>query len=145
MSLDHRVSPARVSPDSRPPFRALIVDDHADMRQFLSALLRDFCDEVRGCASGEEAVQISGDYRPDLVTMDLQLKDMDGMSAMRVLRSLYPDCQLVVVTHYDGHSLRQRARAAGANHFISKDAVIELVAYVKGLRSRHPQSGQQPA
>lgn len=114
------------------------------MRILLCDLLQQHCDEVRGCASGEEAVQISGEYRPALVTMDLQLKDMDGMSTMRVLRSLYPDCQLVVVTHYDGHSLRQRAREAGANHFIPKDSALELVAYVKDLRGHQARSNERP-
>jgi CheY-like chemotaxis protein len=118
------------------PFNALLVDDHPDMRKLLRELLQGVCDELRDCASGEEAIQICGGFRPDLVTMDLQLKDMDGMAAMRVIRSLYPACHLVVVTHYDGHTLRQRALAAGANHFVSKDALLDLVPYVRALREQ---------
>lgn len=144
MARDPRIPSPSVSSGNRTPFRALVVDDHADIRQFLCDLLRDLCDEVRGCASGEEAVQICGEYHPDVVTMDLQLKDMDGMSTMRVLRSLYPECQLVVVTHYDGHTLRQRARAAGANHFIPKDAMLELIAYIQELRSGPARTSQPP-
>jgi CheY-like chemotaxis protein len=119
----------------RMSFNALIVDDHPDMRALLRELLHSSCDELRECASGEEAIQVCGGFRPDLVTMDLQLKDMDGMAAMRVIRSLYPDCRLVVVTHYDGHTLRQRAVVAGADHFISKDSVLDLLPYVRALRS----------
>jgi CheY-like chemotaxis protein len=69
------------------------------MHKLLRELLHELCDELRDCASGEEAIQICGGYRPDLVTMHLQLKDMDGIAAMRVIRSLYPACHQVVVTH----------------------------------------------
>ena len=70
---------------------------------------------------------------------------MDGMAAMRVIRSLYPECHLVVVTHYDGHTLRRRALAAGADHFITKDALLELVPYVRHCAARWIRHARQAA
>jgi len=57
---------------------------------------------VRECQSGEEAVQVCGNFRPDVVTMDLQMGDMDGMTALRLLRAFHPQAHLIVVTQLTG-------------------------------------------
>jgi two-component system chemotaxis response regulator CheY len=113
--------------------KVLIVDDHAGMRALIREMIGSIASEVRECQSGEEAVQVCGNFRPDVVTMDLQMGDMDGMTALRLLRAFHPQAHLIVVTQFDGHALRQRVRSAGANFFVLKDELMSLAEHLSQL------------
>jgi DNA-binding NarL/FixJ family response regulator len=76
---------------------------------------------------------VCGNFRPDVVTMDLQMGDMDGMTALRLLRAFHPQAHLIVVTQFDGHALRQRVRSAGANFFVLKDELMSLADHLTQL------------
>ena len=100
--------------------RVLIADDSASARRGLRALLALWQEvEVIGEASdGHEAMRLLEQGRPDVVLMDAQMPGMDGIEATRQVKMRWPEVRVVVVTMYAGH--RARARAAGADVFVSK-------------------------
>jgi two-component system, NarL family, invasion response regulator UvrY len=102
--------------------RVLIVDDQEPFRgaaRMVVGLVDGF--EVAGeAATGEEAVQMAQDLRPDVVLMDINLPGIDGLEATRRIVSLLPDTKVIVMSTYEAGEYQQRAVEAGAVSFISK-------------------------
>ena len=72
--------------------------------------------------------------RPDLVIMDIGMKDLDGIAACRQIRAMDPAARIVLVSDYDDAAMRESARHAGACGYVLKDNLLE----VRGLLSRFP-------
>ena len=106
------------------PIRMVVADDHPVVREGLRAVLDSEPDvEVVGEASnGSEALSLVGSLHPDLVLMDLQMPEMDGVAAIRRIRRRYDDVNVLVLTTYDTDSDITRAVEAGATGYLLKDA-----------------------
>jgi class 3 adenylate cyclase len=113
----------------------VIADDHAVVRQGLRVFL-DLQDDVQvvgEAATGEQAIRLAGELRPDVVLMDLAMPETDGVQATRALRGAGRS-QVLVLTSYadDEHVLA--ALQAGASGYLLKDAppatVLEAVRAV---------------
>jgi DNA-binding NarL/FixJ family response regulator len=102
----------------------VVADDHPVVREGLRAVLDSEPDvEVVGEASnGSEALSLVGSLHPDLVLMDLQMPEMDGVAAIRRIRRRYDDVNVLVLTTYDTDSEVTRAVEAGATGYLLKDA-----------------------
>lgn len=111
----------------------LIVDDSAPMRLMLKAFLSDLAVVVRECDDGEQVLQAYAAEPPDWVLMDIAMKGVDGLTAMRRLLSRWPQAQIVIVTSYDDDLLREEARQAGACGYVLKENLLE----VRRLLSTH--------
>jgi two-component system response regulator NreC len=112
------------------PARILIADDHGVLRAGLTALLNAEPDmEVVGEAdSGEEALRLAAELRPDLVLMDLNMPESGGIEATRRFAELLPDVRVLILTMHEENGLVQEAMRAGAAGYILKRAVkTELV------------------
>ncbi len=112
----------------------LIADDHAVVRRGVRAFLEMQPDVriVGEAASGQEAVQKAARHTPDVVLMDLNMPDMDGVAATRKIRRLSPGTQVVVLTSYDDDEHVLPAVRAGAASYLLKDATpAELIAAVR--------------
>jgi putative acetyltransferase len=70
--------------------------------------------------NGGEVLEVVSRLRPDIVLMDLAMPEMDGLTATRALRSLVPECQVIILTIHDDEASRRRAREAGAAGFVCK-------------------------
>lgn len=102
--------------------RVLIADDHALFRDGLCSLLVAHGIEVVGEArNGREAVQLARDKRPDVVLMDLTMPEVDGLTAIRLLRSEVPEAKVVVLTASDDDEDLFEAIKAGALGYLLKD------------------------
>jgi DNA-binding NarL/FixJ family response regulator len=113
--------------------RVLIVDDDALMRAGLRELLSgDPSIEVAGQAStGREAVERSRRLDPDVVLMDVQMPDMDGISATRELAQVVPDAKVLILTTFERDEYIFGALRAGASGFLLKRTrPEELIAAV---------------
>jgi CheY-like chemotaxis protein len=119
-----RSSSSRWKPRRR--MKLLIVDDHKMMRDLIRELAGSLASEVRECASGEEAVQECEHFQPDVVTMDLHMKKLNGLEATRSIRARHPSAFVVVVTHSGFAPMREAALRVGADHFVLKDDLNEL-------------------
>lgn len=107
--------------------RVLIVDDHALVRQGLRVFMESEGDiEVVGEATnGFEAVQHIEQLRPDVVLMDLVMPQMDGISAIRQIRQIYPGCSILVLTSFGEDARVYQSIKAGAIGLLLKDTPAE--------------------
>lgn len=109
---------------------ALIIDMQPDM-------------EVVGlAASGEEAVTLFRQHRPDVTLMDLQLPGISGLDAIRAIRAEDPEAKVVVLTMYEGDEDIYRALQAGAATYLLKNTLSDdLVRIVREVHEgAHPMS-----
>ena len=101
--------------------RVLIVDDARIIRALIKNALTLAGYEVVGEAqSGQEAVYLFGQLKPDLVTMDLIMPDMQGMEAIKRIISIDPKARIIVVSSLGQKLLAQDAIEAGAQAFLAK-------------------------
>ncbi len=104
--------------------RVLIADDHGLVRAGLSELIATFEDvEVVGAATGgAEAVAMAVEHRPDIVLMDLEMPDVDGIEATRRIAEECPDARVVILTSFSDRDRILKALDAGAVGYLLKDA-----------------------
>ena len=110
--------------------RILIVDDHGVLRAGLAALLDSEADfEVVGEAEdGSQAVSQAAQLQPDVVLMDINLPDFNGIEATRRILEIVPAARILILTVHDDKSLLQEAVREGAAGYILKQAVkTELI------------------
>jgi CheY-like chemotaxis protein len=104
----------------------LIVDDNAAMRRLIKDLIVGLASSIYECADGGQALEIYEQFRPDLILMDIEMAEMDGLTATRQIIAAYPDTKIVMVTKYGSERLRQAARQAGACGYVLKENLMEL-------------------
>jgi two-component system, NarL family, response regulator LiaR len=112
------------------PIRVMIVDDHAVVRSGLIAFLSTYDDlEMAGSArSGEEAIQLCEEEKPDVILMDLLMPGMDGAAATKEIRQMFPKIQVIILTSFKEEALVQKAIRAGAISYILKDVQANEIA-----------------
>ncbi len=118
--------------------KILIVDDHADMRRTLRTIIdaasvhsHDFIE----CTDGQEAVEQFALHRPDVVIMDVQLKTVDGFTAVKKIMELRPGSRVIFVSAHDSPGVRERAARLHAVGFVSKDNLMELPSFISAAAS----------
>lgn len=109
--------------------KVLIVDDHEMVREGLKVLLtRDQTLDVVGeAATGQEALELVEQTRPDVVLMDLTMPVMDGAEATARIRDAYPEVQVVVLSGVGDTTLVEDALDAGAVSYLVKDSHHDVV------------------
>jgi two-component system nitrate/nitrite response regulator NarL len=119
------------------PLRVLVVDDHRLFRQGLIGLMqtrRDLIEVVGEAASGREAISQAERLRPDVVLMDIQMPDGDGLEATTQLRQAMPGTAVVILTASDSDEHVYEAVRLGAAGYLLKsldaDELFELLAGV---------------
>jgi len=116
--------------------RILIADDHTVVREGLVALVKRKSDMVivAAASNGREAVDLWKQYRPDVTLLDLRMPELDGVGAIKEIREVDPNAQIVVLTTYDSDEHIYRAIKAGAKAYLLKDtardALVETVRRV---------------
>ncbi len=98
----------------------MIVDDAAVMRMRLRDILATRYNIVAEAENGLDAVQKCGEFRPDFVTMDITMAEMNGMEALNRLLKAFPDAKIVMVSAMGQKQTVFQALAAGAKDFIIK-------------------------
>lgn len=100
--------------------RALIAEDDALVASVIAAELDKIGIRVAGHASdGRQAVEMAGSLRPDVVLMDIEMPEMNGLEAARQIQSLCPT-PVVVLTVYEGAEMAEQAAQAGAGAYLLK-------------------------
>jgi CheY-like chemotaxis protein len=119
--------------------RILVVDDNRDAADSLAMLLNVLGNDVRTAGDGWRAVEVAGEYRPDLVFLDIGLPGMDGYAVARKLRALpaLGGSVLVAVTGYGSWGDRQRSEEAGFyDHMVKPVEFATLEELLTALPTR---------
>src|SRR5215470_15617241 len=121
--------------------RLVLVDDQPSVRQGLRMRLTLEPDitVVGEAGNGREAMTLVQQLAPDIVLMDVEMPEMDGIAAAAALHASTPRSVVVMLSVHDDVSTRGRAQAAGAAAFVNKSGVVEvLLATIR-------QAGMRPA
>ncbi len=107
--------------------RVLIVDDIAETRENIRKLLQFETDiEVIGVArTGREAIQIAQETSPDVVLMDINMPDMDGIAATETIRQKIPYVKVVMLSVQGEQNYMRRAMLVGASDFLTKPPMAD--------------------
>lgn len=117
--------------------KVLVVDDAAFMRMMIKEILTKHGYEVVGEAvNGIQAVEKFQELRPDLVTLDITMPEMDGIEALKRIRAIDPEAKVIMCSAMGQQAMVIDAIQAGAKDFIVKpfqaDRVLEAVRKTLG-------------
>jgi DNA-binding NarL/FixJ family response regulator len=122
-----------------PYIQVLIVDDRPRSRAGLRALLstQSRIEVIAEASSGQEAIQLVAERKPDVVLMDVLMPGLDGLQTTRLIKESWPDIKVIVLTMYNDY--QAEALAAGADVFLIKGcSTAQLVQAIIGTFSEKP-------
>lgn len=118
------------------PIRIALVDDHSLVRDGVRALLgvRPSLEVVGEAENGAQALDLCGRVSPDILLVDIGLKDMNGLELTRLLRIQYPDIKILILSMYDNHEYIATSIRAGASGYVLKNAPSkEIIAAIEAI------------
>ena len=114
----------------------LIVDKSESMRELIKLTLDGVATIVGECSDGSEAMSAYERLRPDWILMDIDMDNVDGITATRQITAANPLAKIMIVTDHNDADLRHAAREAGARRYIVKENLLDIVnVLVKGETS----------
>lgn len=121
--------PQLLQPDAMYKMRTILADDHTLIRECLSAILERSpqLQVIAEAASGSEAVRLSHELQPDLVIMDIGMKEVNGIEATRCIVSGSPDTKVLILSMHADRRYVSEALDAGACGFLLKSCTTEEI------------------
>jgi two-component system chemotaxis response regulator CheY len=114
--------------------RILIVDDSSIMRKMIKQTLESEQHSVVGEAkNGKDAVELYKNLNPDVVTMDITMREMDGFAAAKEILEVDPEAQIIFLSNLDEKKYSQEAKRAGAKGYLNKHNAKAIVNLIKEL------------
>jgi two-component system, NarL family, response regulator NreC len=127
------------------PLTIVIVDDDADLRLLIQALLRPLVDMVTvvgEAGDGEAALVLVRRERPDIVITDLVMPNLNGVDLTRRIREELPETQVMLISSYTEDAYLNMASDSGADVFLNKHVLpTSLVSAVRDLVRRRVSGG----
>jgi DNA-binding NarL/FixJ family response regulator len=118
--------------------RVMAVDDHPLLREGIAAVIQgqDDMELVAEAANGREAIEGYRVHRPDVILMDLQMPEVNGLEAITAIRGEFPTARIVVLTTYSGDVQALRAIKAGAHGYLLKGMIRkELLDTIRAVHA----------
>jgi two-component system, NarL family, nitrate/nitrite response regulator NarL len=126
--------------------KVMVVDDHALFRSGLVRVLKanEEIEIVGESGDGNEALAIVAEAKPDIILMDLKMKNMDGLEATRKIKEILPVIKIIILTVLEEKKYFLSAIQSGADGYILKNIEPEeLYAFLKAvIRGETPVSGK---
>lgn len=109
--------------------RVLVVDDQAPFRDAVRAVIARVSNFhlAAEATSGEQAVEMAHQLHPDVVLMDINMGEMNGVEATRIITNALPDTFVILVSTYTEADLPPDARTCGASAYVNKDELSPRV------------------
>lgn len=117
--------------------RILICDDQPLIRESLAIVIdnQPDMDVVAQAANGWEATELSNEYQPHIILMDIRMPVMDGIEATKIIQERLPQTQIVVLTTFEEDDLIEQCIAAGAVGYLLKDiSSADLIRAIRLIR-----------
>jgi DNA-binding NarL/FixJ family response regulator len=113
----------RIGDSDKRKIRIVIADDHAVVRSGLRSILEseDDIEVVGEAADGHQALEVAQELLPDVILMDINMGDWDGVTATRRVRNSVPSSRVIVLTNYDEDNLVFSSIRAGASGYLLKE------------------------
>jgi DNA-binding NarL/FixJ family response regulator len=118
--------------------RVALVDDHSLVRDGIRALLSVMprLEVVGEAENGTQAIEMVGRCQPDLLLMDISLKDMNGLELTRLLGKQYPRLKILILSMYDNYEYVSESVRSGASGYVLKNAPSrEIIAAIEAIIS----------
>lgn len=120
--------------------KVLIVDDSERARHLMTSFVGDLVDDFVECGDGLYAMAAYSAHRPDLVLMDIQMKEVDGLTATKEIKAGFSDARVVIVSQWDTSASREAAREAGAEDYINKMNLQPLREILQSEKQKEAKS-----
>lgn len=124
-------------------FKILIVEDEEIIRFGLQDNFEMENYEVETACDGEEAIEKTDSFQPQLVLLDLKIPKKSGFEVCRYIRNKHPECYIIMLTAKTEEASKVAGLEMGADDYVTKPfSILELLARVKAFRRRiEPQAG----
>jgi len=113
--------------------RILVVEDSTMMRRIIVKVLRESGHEIVGeASSGQAALDLYQELKPDLVTMDITMRGMDGITASKEILNLDENAKILILSNLDEDKYREEVDKIGAIGLVNKhktEEILKLVNY----------------
>ena len=106
--------------------KLLIVDDHSAMRRIMGKVVSDMVSEIEECSNGAQALAAYSRFLPDWVLMDIEMDQMDGLTATREIINVFPNAKVLIVSKYGDEELLEAAYKAGACGHVIKENLLAI-------------------
>lgn len=107
--------------------KLLVVDDELDICDFVRTFFKDRGFTVFTALNAEDALSITEKERPDLVLLDIKMKGMDGLAALKHIRELDQNTKIIMVTALDDQDKMREAYKLGACDYITKPLILDYL------------------
>lgn len=111
--------------------KILIVDDNIKVRELTKTLLAGSDYEFYECEDGDETLSACEKYKPDIILMDIKMKRMDGITATKEIKKVFPKVIVIMFTNYPFEELIEQSIKVGAERIIDKEELFQLPQFLK--------------
>jgi two-component system response regulator DesR len=120
--------------------KILLVEDNAKVRELTKSMFSGMEAEFAECSDGRGATEAYREHQPDWVLMDIQMPEVDGLTATQQLTRAFPQARVLIVTQFEGQHLRAAARRAGARGYVLKENLLLARELIEAeTRREHPE------
>ena len=107
--------------------KLLVVDDENDICDFVKTFFKDRGFHVFTALNGEEAISMAKKERPDLILLDIKMKGMDGLAALKHIKELDRSIKIIMVTAIEDQDKIHEAYKLGACDYITKPLILDYL------------------
>ncbi|ERH01194.1 MAG: response regulator containing CheY-like receiver domain and AraC-type DNA-binding domain protein [Halonotius sp. J07HN6] len=107
--------------------RAIVVDDSSFQRNIVTNTIENWFDVIGTASNGKEAIEVFREKRPDVITMDIMMPEMNGIESLRRIKDISPETTIVMVTSVSQDEKMREAAKAGADGYVTKPVDTEAL------------------
>jgi DNA-binding NtrC family response regulator len=127
--------------------RILVVDDEQSIRDLLDTILRRRGHDVLLADHGQKALELFQRERPHVVILDLHMPGMNGIAALKQLRTIDAQTPVIILTGVGTEAMEQQARTLGVTDFLQKGFSLHALgsALDRALKQANPATSSSPS